>query len=95
MLRGPSVWENVHIRHSTTIGEQCIVGEKTYIAFGVRIGNRVKTNARVWSRYSADMVQALGRMEGEESAIEHNQESAEGGIPLRDGRRKSGASHGP
>jgi len=45
---GTSVWDNVHIRHSTTIGEQCIVGEKTYIAYGVRIGNRVKINAFVY-----------------------------------------------
>jgi acetyltransferase-like isoleucine patch superfamily enzyme len=43
-----SVWDNVHIRHSTTIGEQCIIGEKTYIAYGVSIGNRVKINAFVY-----------------------------------------------
>jgi acetyltransferase-like isoleucine patch superfamily enzyme len=45
---GTSVWDNVHIRHSTTLGEECIVGEKTYIAYGVRIGNRVKINAMVY-----------------------------------------------
>src|SRR5262245_38743449 len=45
---GTSVWYNVHIRHSTRIGEQCIVGEKSYIAYGVRIGNRVKINAFVY-----------------------------------------------
>jgi acetyltransferase-like isoleucine patch superfamily enzyme len=43
-----SVWDNVHIRHSTTIGEECIIGEKTYIAYGVDIGNRVKINAFVY-----------------------------------------------
>lgn len=43
-----SVWDNVHIRHSSTIGEQCIIGEKTYIAYGVTIGNRVKINAMVY-----------------------------------------------
>lgn len=45
---GSSVWDNVHIRHSSTIGEQCIIGEKTYIAYGVNIGNRVKINAMVY-----------------------------------------------
>src|SRR5262245_48291466 len=46
--RGSAVWDNVHIRHSTTIGEECIIGEKTYIAYGVRIGDRVKINAFVY-----------------------------------------------
>lgn len=45
---GTSVWDNVHIRHSSTIGEQCIIGEKTYIAYGVHIGHRVKINAMVY-----------------------------------------------
>ena len=45
---GTSIWDNVHIRHSSTIGEQCIVGEKTYIAYGVHIGHRVKINAMVY-----------------------------------------------
>src|SRR5262249_47374123 len=45
---GTAIWDNVHIRHSTCLGEQCIVGEKTYIAYGVRIGNRVKINASVY-----------------------------------------------
>jgi UDP-2-acetamido-3-amino-2,3-dideoxy-glucuronate N-acetyltransferase len=43
-----AVWDNVHIRHAATIGEDCIVGEKTYIAYGVRIGKRVKINAFVY-----------------------------------------------
>ena len=30
------------------IGEQCIVGEKTYIAYGVRIGDYVKVNAQAY-----------------------------------------------
>jgi acetyltransferase-like isoleucine patch superfamily enzyme len=38
----------VHIRHGARIGEQCIVGEKSYIAYDVRIGNRVKINAMVY-----------------------------------------------
>lgn len=45
---GTSVWSHVHIRHDTEIGEQCIVGEKTYIAYGVWIGNRVKINSFVY-----------------------------------------------
>lgn len=45
---GSAIWDNVHIRHSTYLGVQCIVGEKTYIAYGVRIGNRVKINAHVY-----------------------------------------------
>ncbi len=45
---GSSIWDNVHIRHSTTLGEECIVGEKTYIAYGVSLGNRVKINAMVY-----------------------------------------------
>ena len=45
---GSSVWDNVHIRHGATIGKECIIGEKTYIAYDVRIGNRVKINAFVY-----------------------------------------------
>ena len=45
---GSSIWDNVHIRHSTSIGEECIVGEKTYIAYGVSISDRVKINAFVY-----------------------------------------------
>lgn len=45
---GTSVWDNVHIRHSSTIGADCIIGEKTYIAYGVHIGHRVKINAMVY-----------------------------------------------
>ena len=43
-----SVWDNVHIRHGACLGEDCIVGEKTYIAYDVMIGNRVKINAFVY-----------------------------------------------
>ena len=45
---GSSIWDNVHIRHSSTLGEECIIGEKTYIAYGVSIGHRVKINAMVY-----------------------------------------------
>jgi UDP-2-acetamido-3-amino-2,3-dideoxy-glucuronate N-acetyltransferase len=46
---GTVVWDSVHIRGpGTRIGADCIVGEKTYIAYGVRIGDRVKLNAFVY-----------------------------------------------
>jgi acetyltransferase-like isoleucine patch superfamily enzyme len=45
---GTSVWDNVHIRGPAIIGSECIVGEKTYIAYGVTIGDRVKINAFVY-----------------------------------------------
>jgi UDP-2-acetamido-3-amino-2,3-dideoxy-glucuronate N-acetyltransferase len=46
---GTVIWDHVHIRGpGTTIGAECIVGEKTYIAYGVAIGNRVKLNAFVY-----------------------------------------------
>jgi UDP-2-acetamido-3-amino-2,3-dideoxy-glucuronate N-acetyltransferase len=45
---GTSVWDSVHIRGPARIGRQCIIGEKTYIAYGVDIGDRVKINAFVY-----------------------------------------------
>jgi len=45
---GTAVWDHVHIRHGAVIGEECIIGEKSYIACDVRIGNRVKINAMVY-----------------------------------------------
>ncbi len=45
---GTSIWDNVHIRHSTQIGEECIIGEKSHISYSVRIGDRVKINAFVY-----------------------------------------------
>lgn len=45
---GTAVWDSVHIRRDTTLGDECIVGEKTYIAYGVRIGHRVKINSHVY-----------------------------------------------
>jgi UDP-2-acetamido-3-amino-2,3-dideoxy-glucuronate N-acetyltransferase len=45
---GTAIWDHVHIRRGARIGEECIVGEKTYIAPDVRIGNRVKINAMVY-----------------------------------------------
>ena len=43
-----TVWDHVHIRKNTVIGEGCILGEKTYIAYDVSIGNQVKINAFVY-----------------------------------------------
>ena len=45
---GTSVWDNVHIRRGARIGRKCIVGEKTYIAYDVVIGDLVKINAAVY-----------------------------------------------
>lgn len=45
---GSSVWDNVHIRFGTTLGRDCLVGEKTHIAYDVKIGDRVKINAFVY-----------------------------------------------
>ena len=46
---GTSVWDGVHVRGpGTVIGTDCIVGEKSYIAYGVSIGDRVKINAFVY-----------------------------------------------
>lgn len=43
-----AIWDNVHLRGPSLIGDDCIVGEKTYIAYGVTIGNGVKINAHVY-----------------------------------------------
>jgi UDP-2-acetamido-3-amino-2,3-dideoxy-glucuronate N-acetyltransferase len=45
---GTSIWGHVHARGPARIGSDCIVGEKTYIAYGVEIGDRVKINAFVY-----------------------------------------------
>jgi UDP-2-acetamido-3-amino-2,3-dideoxy-glucuronate N-acetyltransferase len=42
------VWDHVHLRAPARIGADCIVGEKTYVAYGVEIGDRVKINAFVY-----------------------------------------------
>jgi UDP-2-acetamido-3-amino-2,3-dideoxy-glucuronate N-acetyltransferase len=40
------VWSHAHLRGpGTTVGQGCIVGERTYIAYGVGVGDRVKINA--------------------------------------------------
>ncbi len=46
---GTTIWDTVHVRGpDTTIGRACTIGEKTHIAYGVRIGDRVKINAFVY-----------------------------------------------
>lgn len=45
---GSSVWDNVHLRGPSTIGRDCIIGGKSYVAYGVNIGDRVKINANVY-----------------------------------------------
>jgi len=45
---GTAIWDHVHVRHHTSIGQQCIVGGKSIIAYDVRIGNRVKINSFVY-----------------------------------------------
>lgn len=45
---GTALWDNVHVRGPAVIGRDCIVGEKTYVAYGVAIGDYVKLNAMVY-----------------------------------------------
>jgi len=45
---GTQIWDHVHIRQGARIGRNCIVGEKTYIAGQVQIGDHVKVNACVY-----------------------------------------------
>lgn len=42
------VWDAVHLRRGARIGHDCIVGEKSYVAYDVVIGNFVKINAAVY-----------------------------------------------
>ncbi|MCP3914027.1 MAG: N-acetyltransferase [bacterium] len=43
-----AIWSHAHVRHDTVIGEDCIVGGSSIIAYGVRVGNRVKINSSVY-----------------------------------------------
>ena len=45
---GTSVWDNSHIRRDTILGDECIVGGKSMIAYEVQIGDRVKINSNVY-----------------------------------------------
>ena len=48
---GTSVWDSVHIRRDTVLGDECIVGGKSTIAYEVQIGHRVKINSMVYICY--------------------------------------------
>ncbi len=45
---GTAVWDHVHIRGPSRLGRDGIIGEKTYVAYGVTIGDYVKINAHVY-----------------------------------------------
>lgn len=45
---GTAVWDHVHLRGPSVIGRDCIIGGKSYVAYGVHIGDRVKINAFVY-----------------------------------------------
>jgi UDP-2-acetamido-3-amino-2,3-dideoxy-glucuronate N-acetyltransferase len=45
---GTAIWDHVHVRGPARIGRDCIVGGKTYVAYGVEIGDRVKINSFVY-----------------------------------------------
>jgi acetyltransferase-like isoleucine patch superfamily enzyme len=45
---GTAVWDNAHIRGPSKIGRDCIIGGKSYIAYGTEIADRVKVNAFVY-----------------------------------------------
>lgn len=45
---GTSIWDSAHLRGPAKIGSNCIIGEKTYVAYGVSIGDFVKVNAFVY-----------------------------------------------
>lgn len=53
--RDVSLWDCVHIRRNATLGDECVVGEKSYIAYDVQIGNRVKINAMVYICYGVTL----------------------------------------
>jgi prepilin-type processing-associated H-X9-DG protein len=45
---GTTIWDGVHVRGPASIGRDCIVGEKTYVAYGVTIGDSAKINAHAY-----------------------------------------------
>src|SRR5262245_20697958 len=46
---GSAIWSGVHVRGpGTSIGADCIIGERTHIGYGVCVRNRVKINAFVY-----------------------------------------------
>ena len=45
---GTAVWDSVHMRTGARVGRDCIIGEKTYIAPDVVVGDRCKLNVFVY-----------------------------------------------
>ncbi len=45
---GTSIWDHAHLRRGAVVGENCIVGGKSYLANSVRMGDRCKVNAMVY-----------------------------------------------
>lgn len=45
---GTAVWDNAHLRAGARVGADCIVGEKTYLAYDVVVGDLCKLNACVY-----------------------------------------------
>lgn len=45
---GTAIWDGVHLRGPSRIGANCIIGEKTYVAYDVEIADMVKINAHVY-----------------------------------------------
>ena len=45
---GTVIWDHAHLRGPCRIGRHCVVGGKSYIAYGVEIADRVKINAFVY-----------------------------------------------
>ncbi|MEZ6130324.1 MAG: acyltransferase [Planctomycetaceae bacterium] len=46
--KNTSIWDTAHVRHGASLGDECIVGGKSLIAYDVQIGNRVKINSNVY-----------------------------------------------
>ncbi len=45
---GTAVWDTVHLRAGARVGRDCIIGEKTYMAPDVVVGDRCKINGFVY-----------------------------------------------
>ena len=45
---GTAIWDGAHLRSGAVIGRDCIIGEKSYVAYDVQIGDRCKLNACVY-----------------------------------------------
>jgi acetyltransferase-like isoleucine patch superfamily enzyme len=43
-----AIWDAVHVRKGARIGKGCIVGEKTYVAYDVVVGDLCKINTAVY-----------------------------------------------